>query len=178
MGYPLAAIEAFRRSTAELRSHAGASGDGEIREAAADVCQQFATTLESASGLLAAQRKRSKHVADFFITLINRERRFHGRCELEATSDQLRRLRESMLRTMNEHEVAFARFHAIVKRSSGLSCQGWPPDPQHLLNEFPGATLIVSEIYNLGTRNKRTRANHKRFARSVGGDFTPQPSLL
>ncbi len=119
-----AEMEAFRTSIADLSSRASAIGDEEIREAAADVCQQFAVTMETAKGLLAAQRERSKHVAGFFATLISRERQFPFRTELEATGDQLRRLRDTMVQVMNEHQAAFGRFQGIVERKLGLELRG------------------------------------------------------
>jgi hypothetical protein len=112
--------EAFRAAVTELRNRASAIGEGQIREAAAVVCQQFAATLESIASLLGAQRVRSGHVTEFLETLITRERRFPPRAELEEIGGQLQQLRRSILRTMKEHEAAFQRFQTLAGRDSEL----------------------------------------------------------
>ena len=109
-----AEVEAFRAAIAELSRHAGAIGGTEMRDAAAEVARRFAASLESAGGLLAAQRARSQHVVVFFTEIISRERRFPALSEMEATGEQMQRLRESMLQRMREHEAAFGKFQDLA----------------------------------------------------------------
>jgi hypothetical protein len=107
-------IEALRAAIAELSRRAGAIGQTEVREAAVEVYRQFAAALESAAGLLAAQRARSQQIVVFFTEIISRERRFPALSEMAATGEQMQRLRESMLQTMHEHRAAFGKFQNLA----------------------------------------------------------------
>ena len=109
-----AEVEAFRGAIAELSRRAGAIGGTEMREAAAEVARRFAVSLESAGGLLAAQRARSQQVTLFFTEIISRERRFPALSEMAATGEQMQRLRDNMLQRMREHEAAFGKFQGLV----------------------------------------------------------------
>ena len=109
-----AEIEAFRVGIAELDRRAGAIGQTEMREAAEGVSERFSAALESASGLLAAQRARSQHVVVFFTEIISRERRFPALSEMAATGEQMQRLRESMLQNMHGHQAAFGKFQDLA----------------------------------------------------------------
>jgi hypothetical protein len=113
-------VEKFRAAVAELRTRAAAINDGELRRIADDICRRFTATLDSTAGLLDAQRERSRHVVVFFTEILSRERRFPRLTDLQATGEQLDKLRETMIQAMKEPGAAFERFRSLVESKLGL----------------------------------------------------------
>jgi len=113
-------VESLRMRTAELSAPANSIRDEEIRAAAVNVGEQFFAVLINVERLVSAQRDNSTHVSNFLTSLLRRDRSFPPRAELEATSSRLSQLRESMLRMMNLHQVAFEKFKDIVGKRLGM----------------------------------------------------------